>query len=40
MKLPTSSQLVTANENGLMSFIENPLGMLWTAEDKSNISDA
>lgn len=40
MKLATSSQLALAIENGLMNFIENQIGLIWTSEDKSTVADS
>lgn len=39
MRLATSSQLTLAIENGLMNFIENQMGLIWSSEDKSTVAD-
>ena len=39
MNLPKLEQLQVALENGLSSFVENPLGLFWTSSEKGNVND-
>lgn len=40
LRLPTSSELKTSMENGLLNYVENPNSILWTKDDKASVTNA